>query len=92
MSVREKITQDFKLFIEAMIDELERHHPDKGDSWKTTSPNYFYKLFHDILDLYEITKNPDELVDMANILAMWWMTTPRYQFSSIDTSERRTPE
>ncbi len=92
MSIREKITQDFKPFIEAMIDELERHYPDKGDSWKTTSPNYFYKLFHDILDRYEITHIPDELVDMANILAMWWMTTPRRLFSSLETSEERRPE
>ena len=80
MDLRDKLRADFKPFFETMLDELERHYPEKGDSWKVTSHNYFYKLFYDVLDKYEHNKNPDEFVDMANVLAMWWMTTPRMKF------------
>lgn len=31
---RDKISKDFDKFFEAVKDELVRHYPDKGDSWK----------------------------------------------------------
>lgn len=34
MDLRERLREDLQPFVEAMLDELVRHHPEKGESYK----------------------------------------------------------
>lgn len=76
--------EDFKPFFEAMIAEMQRHDPEKGDSWK----GEWKSLDGEDMINYELNQklgrcflkywrrpeeNLDELIDIANLCGMRWL-------------------
>jgi len=71
--LREQLREDIQPFVEAMLDELERHYPEKGDSWKTMDL-YALELILSthVSEWYNKNKTNDkeDLIDLANLCAM----------------------
>lgn len=68
--------KDFEPFFKLMIEEMQRHDKEKGDSWKNdqagtiTMNEYLDKLLFLTVAEYHDTHRPDQLEDIANICAM----------------------
>ena len=74
--------EDFEPFFNAMIEKMQEHDHNKGDSWKKSEKYMAYNLrtkfweeFTECIEFNEIenTRKPDEFVDLANICAMIYL-------------------
>ena len=64
----------FFRFYKAMINEYDKHIPEKGDSWRHCNIFYLTDQLNKIGKKYFAnTANDNELVDMANMEAMIWL-------------------
>ena len=72
-------------FAEAMEEVLQKHDPDKGDSWvELPLPYLENKLVEEIGELRDaigINVRKHEMLDVANIMMMLWN---RYSFVDTD--------
>jgi len=66
------MNDSFIPFFEAMEAEYERHHPEKGDSWKTCDRAYLENEVVRLSQVFVRTHDPSELIDIANMCAMAW--------------------
>jgi len=69
------LASDFTAFKLATLEEMKRHYPQNGDSWKTCDIEWLSYLtrqsmreFIDDVDM----ENPSHLLDVANFCAMLW--------------------
>lgn len=65
----------FPYFFEAMMKEMERHYPKKGDSYHECSVEYLEKLLRKSLTNYkklgsDYPRKASQTIDIANICAM----------------------
>ena len=84
MNVESKLINDFSPFFNDMIEELVKHYPEKGDTWKTCEMSMLVSLFYDSMS--EIIKdgivNIDHILDIANVGAMIYLREKGMVFHS----------
>ena len=75
--LRHKLRWDFIGFYNSMCDELTRHYPNKGDSWKTMSISDLEVIadghMMDFQKPHTIKEKRELLIDISNLCAMLWM-------------------
>ena len=72
-SAESKAAHDLLPFFEAMIKEVARHVPEKGDSWKKMDLYYLELILSkQVSSWYDENKTDDRegLIDLANLCAM----------------------
>ena len=79
------ISEEFKLyktqfpyFFKAMINEMERHYPEKGDSYHESDVEWLEELLYETVEKYKKLENDyprkeSQAVDIANVCAMLYM-------------------
>ena len=84
-----KIAADLLPYFEAMIKEMTRHYPEKGDSWKTLPWTFFMdKLCVQIEDLQN-RDDEDFYANIGNYGAMLWLNDKAGRFESRDCADLR---
>jgi hypothetical protein len=74
VALREKLAKDFQPFFDEMIDEMVRHHPENGESWKTSTMRWLKLLLGKSMDDWFLKPdNIDHLADVGNFCAMVYM-------------------
>ena len=75
-SPESRVATDLLPFFEAMIKEVARHVPEKGDSWKKMKLyDLEIILSQHVSDWWTLNKenDMDDLLDMADLCAMVWL-------------------
>jgi len=67
-----QIRPELQLFIKAMETKLSELDEKKGDTWKTSTDDYLWNRLLDEMEEYNESKDPEELVDIANFAAFLW--------------------
>ena len=67
-----QIRPELQLFIKAMETKLSELDEKKGDTWKTSTDDYLWNRLLDEMEEYNESKDPEELVDIANFVAFLW--------------------
>ena len=71
-----KLETEFQPFFNEMVNELIRHYPENGDSWKTCDIDWLAYLarssMRKFIDDVE-GKNPSHVVDVANFCAFYYI-------------------
>jgi len=81
----DKLEWEFQPFFNEMINELIRHYPENGDSWKTCDRVHLERLLLKSMSCMTheyIEYNPSHLLDIANFCAFCYL---RYYDSSPTT-------
>jgi len=76
--------EEFKPFFDAMIEEMQFHYDCKGDSWKdggfyddaeryVDMDDWLRKCLRKEVMEYHKSRNPCELIDIANFCAMMYL-------------------
>ena len=87
-----KVAHDMLPFFEAMIKEMARHYPEKGDSWKTLPWSYLMdKLCVQIEDMQN-RSDEDFYANIGNYGAMLWLNDKAGRFESINCAALRRPQ
>jgi len=74
IELTEKLEQEFQPFFNEMINELIRHYPKNGDSWKACNMKDMKWLLNTSMDdWFGNTKNVSHLVDVANFCAFYYL-------------------
>ena len=65
----------FPYFTKAMMDEMERHYPEKGDSYHECSVEWLEQTLKEVVDKYfrldwDYPRKESQAVDIANVCAM----------------------
>lgn len=55
-----------------MFSRMMMENEHKGNSWRRAGYEFMWKKFEEELAEYLENPTPDEIVDMANVLAMIW--------------------
>ena len=66
---------DFTAFKLATLEEMKRHYPENGDSWKTCDIGHLERCLLKSMSCMTheyIQYNPSHLLDIANFCAMVW--------------------
>lgn len=72
--IEDVITEDFAPFFSKMINEMVKHYPEKGDSWKIMSElGLGILLKKSILEFDNKMISIEHLVDVANFCAMVYL-------------------
>ena len=84
IGIKIELWNDFLPFYQAMNDELFRHHPERGfgyrdktwiieDEEELDAVDGFHAEIIRAFDEWRKTKEPSQLVDIANLMAMSWL-------------------
>lgn len=65
----------FPYFYKAMMTEMERHYPEKGDSYHECDVEYMEMILSDAVEAYwrlgnDYPRKTSQVVDIANLCAM----------------------
>ena len=86
IELTEKLEGEFQPFFNEMVNELIRHYPDNGDSWKTCDIGHLERLLLNSMDCMTheyLEFNPSHLLDIANFCAFYYL---RHYNSSEETN------
>ena len=73
---KDKMRAEIQEFAEAMEKEMQRHDPEKGDSWKSMPIKDLEEILDGVIEDYRYAgdywEGMEELIDVANIAMMLW--------------------
>ena len=83
----EKLELELQPFFNEMVNELVRHYPKNGDSWKTCDIKWLKTLLDgSMCRWFDAPENVSHLLDVANFCAFYYL---RYYESTKSDSLRR---
>jgi len=75
--MEDKIIEDFKPFFNEMVNEIVRHYPKKGDTWKICDIDYLEEITELHMHKYAVDGHnhikDDDLIDISVLCGMLFM-------------------